>query len=267
MNRVLLAVALSPLLLAVACKGPQLSGKGEIARPLPEAPAPQSLSAAEAYPFLAPDHSGPTPLERVEPGEDGHDRFVTRYAIVDGLNAGEELRVERTPAEQEGAWRLRWFRVAGGARTLIDEKVVALVEGQGAVLTGSIDHAEGVVVEFDPPLTLIPTTLTPASPFRQEAAMRLPLIEKPEQLREKGKGVSTLNVAASQPIQAGGSKFDAARLHEVFESDLSMADATRTTDHWFAPGVGLVARRWHEKVKALGLIVKDRAQEFVVIPP
>jgi hypothetical protein len=252
----------------VACQSSRLSGAALTLDP--EVPAAEPLKAIEAYPFLDKGFSGPTDIESSTSGADGAEVFASRYAIVDGQDKGGALRMERRPAEQAGAWRMATYLIANGKTgksTLTQEQTIALSSDGGAVITASTDNAEGVIVEFDPDMLALPAELAMSKTFDQESKMRLPLFENPKKTREHGRGEKTLELLGMQSVRSRAGVFQCAHVREVFTSDLSMATAVRTTDHWYAPGVGLIARRWEEKVTALGLTVKQRAQAYVVLPP
>lgn len=239
-----------------------------------EAPATEALTAAQAYPFLDESHEGPTKIESATDAADGAGVFAARYSIVDGQDKGGTLRMERRPAEEKGAWRIATYLVAGkGAKKgdeasmLIEEMTIALDSGGGTVIGASTDNSEGVIVEFDPKMLALPAELAPSKGFEQESKMRLPRIDDPKRVREKGSGEKSLELVGAQSVRTSAGTFECMHVREVFTSDLSMATAVRTTDHWFAPEVGLIARRWEEKVTAMGLTVKSRAQAYVVLPP
>lgn len=235
-----------------------------------EAPASKPLTALQAFPFLDDAHSGPTDIESLTTSDDGSEVFVARFAIVDGQDKGNVLRSERRPAQPQGAWRIATFLASESdvtGSTLIQEQTIALNTQGAAQIMASIDNAEDVIVEFDPHMLAMPGELVQATQFSQKSKMRLPLIENPERTREKGRGTKTLELVGMQTVRSRAGAFECAHVREVFTSDLSLATAVRTTDHWYAPGVGLIARRWEEKVTALGLTVKQRAQAYVVLPP
>lgn len=269
--RLCIALLLAPMILLSlgACQSSRLTGKALTLGA--EKPAAEPLAATGAFPFLKDSHSGATEIESSTSAEDGAEVFTSRYAIVDGQDKGGELRMERRPAEQKGAWRIVTSLIAGGKSekpTVTQELTIALGKEDGAaVITASTDNSEGVIVEFEPHMLALPAELAPSKNFEQESKMRLPLIENPKKTREHGSGTKTLELVGMQTVRSRAGTFECAHVREVFTSDLSMAKAVRTTDHWYAPGVGLIARRWEEKVTALGLTVKQRAQAFVILPP
>ncbi len=265
---ILLMLAPTILVSMVACRSSPLTG-ATLALGA-ETPVTEPFTAFGAFPFLDASHSGPTGIERAAAAQDGAEVFVARYAIVDGDSKGGFLRIERALAEQKGAWRLRTF-LEGDSKAsdakLAQEQIIAPAPDGGAALVSLINHADGVIVEFKPKMLEHPAELTPAKPFDQQSQMRLPLIDNPEKTREHGTGEKVLELIGMQTVTAGGKVFECAHVHEVFTSNLSMAKAVRTTHHWYAPGVGLIARTWEEEVRALGIVVRRNAQAIVVLPP
>ncbi len=239
----------------------------------PDRAASGPLAMIEAMPYLAPGFGGPTPLEREERGGDGGEVFVSRYRIVEGESEGASLVIERGEAGDE-RWRLRTYVQPSDStgsesqgRRLMQDEEVGLSEDGGAVLLESINHAEGVIVRITPALIVLPALLGAEEPFTQRAQMKLPLIANPSKLREHGTVVKTMRIVGLQRIEVGGESFECVRVHETHASSLSMARSERITESWYAPGVGLIARRYTEAVKALGVTVRSRRQTIEAMLP
>lgn len=239
----------------------------------PDRPASAPLMMPEAIPFLAPGFTGPTALETQESDAEGMPVFVSRSRIVEGDAKGGLIVVERSDAG-EGRWRLRTYLEPSGAsgpgeqsRRLLQDEVVGRSAEGGAALLESINHAEGVIVRIAPALLILPGALGVDEEFTQKARMTLPLISNPARLREQGAVTKSMRVEGWQRLEAEGGSFDCVRVRETHVSHLSLAKSERITTSWYAPGVGLIAQRYTEEVKALGLTVRSRARSIEAILP
>lgn len=197
---------------------------------------------------------------------------TARYLIVEGEHAGDHLLEVREPIELDGggsAWKVTREAVAQGADAgsgeVLNERVFAIADDRGIVLDSMVNHARGVIVEFDPKMRSMPESLEPGAPFERESDVRLPKIANPEQLRDQGSAKMTLELLGAQRVTTPMSSFEALRSLETFITDTRFAKATRTIERWIAPDTGVVAERWSEDVKALGLFGGSSRQAILLL--
>lgn len=197
---------------------------------------------------------------------------TARYLIVEGEHAGDHLLEVREPIDLEGGgsgWRVTREAVApdadAGSGEVLNERVFAIAGDGGIVLDAMTNHARGVIVEFDPKMISMPETLDLGEPFERESAVRLPRLSNPEQLRDQGSARMTLELLGSQRAQTPADSFEALRALETFITDTRFAKATRTIERWVAPGAGVVAERWTEDVRAMGIFGGSSSQAILLI--
>ncbi len=208
-------------------------------------PATGALTPADTYLVLS--------KEPREGTAGSGEPMVREYDIIEGKHAGAVLVEEvRRKSPDVEAWTVT--RRVKTKKEPLEEATFERREDGGIVLTGSVNHDRGVIVEMDPRPVTIPASLEPGAMHKQEMKMRLPLISRPSRLRDKGTGTMELTYVDDQAVRlgGGGERITARHTREVFTSKLGKATAVRTIDRWFAPGHGLVAERWTEEVRLFG---------------
>ncbi|HBS29915.1 MAG TPA: hypothetical protein DEB06_10820 [Phycisphaerales bacterium] len=232
---------------------------------LGEASPPASpLTLRDAYPFVALGEREPVAgAER--PGSDG--ALVSRWEVLDRSLEGREVREvrEERTTSGPGQWRVR--TIIDGHTEAIEERTIRLDPARdGLVLAESLQHERGVRVVMTPPPLAMPSDLAPGAPFVQTMGLRMPLLENPRRIRAQGTGDMTLEHDADQPLTLDGRVIRCRRLREVFVTAVPPARAVRTTERWFAPGLGLVAERWREEVRVLGVVTERTERTIRLIP-
>lgn len=228
----------------------------------PERPARVPISRGDLLPWTRPGFVGPARLEAM--GE--HAECVARFEIVEGPDAGAILIESRRPGPTDRSWLVsRRLEDEAGPR---EERLLVLDADDGPlVMPSMLNFVRGVRVEMDPPTIVLPALIDPAQPITRELRMRLPLLANPRRLRDRGIGTSELTYPHDQRVRTPAGIFNARLLREVFTSRLGTATAVRATDRWFAPGVGLIAERWVEDVRVLGVVVERSRQAIRILPP
>lgn len=228
----------------------------------PLRPPRGTLARADLLPWTSPHFKGTTRFESIAEG----DAPTTRFEIVEGPDTGALLIETRRPGPTERSWLVS-RRVDGEAGPR-EERLLVLNSDDGPLLMPEmLNFARGVRVEMDPPTIVLPARIDPAQPITRELRMRLPLLANPRRLRDRGIGTSELTYPHDQRVRTPAGIFNAHLLREVFTSRLGTATAVRTTDRWFAPEVGLVAERWTEEVRVLGVVVDRSRQAIRLLPP
>lgn len=227
----------------------------------PPRPARSAIELESLIPWARRVKPMPTPLEReTSPGV-----FETRYAIVDGPMKGGTLLMSREARSEGAGWTIT-SRVEGRDAPL-DVRHQSIDPDDGSlVLTLLVNHERGVRVEMTPAPVTVPARLAPGDRLARDVALRLPLIENPRRLREKGTGRSEFTYEGEQEVTTPAGTFAAHLLREVFTSRFSAATAVRTIDRWYAKNRGLIAERWEEEVTVFGVVVERSIRGMVVLP-
>lgn len=247
-------------LFASACSSPII--EGDLLSLEPARPPKTAATIQELLPWTRPGHAAPVSFEiESPPGE-----FVTAYEVIEGEHSGGILLEARREGPDPGTWIIT-RRIEGQEKPL-EERHQALDAADGSlVLPYSLNFERGVRVEMDPPPFTVPARLEPGETLSREMRIRLPLIENPRRLREKGTALSEFTYVDDQRVRTDVGTFDARHLREVFTSRFAAANAVRTIDRWYSPGRGLVAERWHEEVTVLGVVIERTNFAMRVIAP
>ncbi len=227
--------------------------------------ARQARAAAligDLLPWTDPARAGASSLE----ARTGESEWTAAYEILEGANAGGILLQTRRPGLEPGTWTTT-RRVRGEAEAL-EERFQTIDPADGSlVLAHSLNFERGVRVEMTPAPVAVPARIEPGQTLSREMRIRLPLLDNPKRLREKGSALSEMTYLDDQRVNTAAGRFDAAHLREVFTSRFAAATAVRTIDRWFARGGGLVAERWVEEVRVLGVVVERTRFAIRVLPP
>ncbi|MDX2113999.1 MAG: hypothetical protein SFZ24_00075 [Planctomycetota bacterium] len=222
----------------------------------------RAASLASLVPWARQSGGKPASLERAL----GSERFEARFLVLEGAHAGKVMVQTREPGPEPGSWRL--------TRSIVDadepqeQRLQQLDAATGdLVLAQQLNFERGVIVELAPFPVTVPATLTPGAALEREMSIRLPLIDNPRRLREKGTATSQMSYTADQRVSTPAGSFDARLLREVFTSRLNMATAVRTIERWLAPDAAIVAERWNEEVTVFGVVVERSRQTIVALDP
>lgn len=215
----------------------------------------------ELIPWTA-DGGQPTDYEiEAEPGV-----FVTTYEVVEGPDAGALMRSTRRPGPEAGTWLMT--RKLDSEDEPREERLQLIDPSSGGLILRSMKNFErNVNVQFSPGALTVPASLAPDQSVVSEMSLRLPYLDRPGKLREKGTGRAEITYAADQRVRIGERSVDTRLLREIFTTTLTSAVATRTIERCFAPGKGLVAERWEEEVRVFGVVVERSVQAIRVLPP
>lgn len=214
-------------------------------------PPRSAATLQELLPWATATSPKPSPLEtKTTEGE-----FVIAYEILEGPNSGGVMLVTRAKGLTPTSWLIT-RRIEGDADAL-EERAQALDPADGSlVLSHSLNIERGVRVEMNPAPVTVPARIEPGQTLSREMRIRLPLLDNPKRLREKGTAISEITYVGDQRIRTADGAYETKHLREVFTSRFAAATAVRTTDRWFAPGKGLVAERWSEEVSVLGVVIE-----------
>jgi hypothetical protein len=201
---------------------------------------PTTLTAQECAPWIEPAWTGDA---------------TERYTVVERSGPARVMVIAREPGQAPGHWTIT-RRFEGDAQPLEVTRLRLAPDG-GLTLAGASNVERGVRVVLDPPPTAIPARLQRGVPDHAEMSIRLPRLDAPGRLREQGRAERTLTFLGERLVRLGERETPAAHVREVFTSRLSAATAVRITDRWYVRGRGLIAERWTEEVRALGVVVES----------
>jgi len=224
-----LALLLACVSLA-ACTGPPPITRGFELRAL-NAPAPDGALHLDA--LFAPRESS--------------------FKILRGQHAGQTLHLTIT---RDGDRATITRSLEDG--TVLNEQHVR-VRKNTAIETSFKNHERNVIVELKPK-----QTLWPIDGLTKHMRIRLPRLDNPSKLKERGTATSITTIESIDLIETPSGPLEAVRVRTVFESQLRAASATRTTDRWYTNELGLVAERWDETVTAFGITI-ERSERTIVL--
>jgi len=173
----------------------------------------------------------------------------SRFDILRGDHLGETL-ILTTTREDDRATITRTLE----SGTVLNTQRIRL-QLDAAAETGFENNERNVIVRLSPR-----QALWPISGSTQNMRIRLPRLDKPDKLKERGTATSTTTIESIDLLETPDGPIEAVRVRTVFESDLRAATARRVTDRWYTNELGLVAERWDEIVKAFGLTVEQSAR-------
>lgn len=218
----------------------------------------------------SPDANGPV----IGPAKDGFESLGELAA--EGTVAAKDLR---PAAEPEEAWVALDGELAPDAFTLVTAPS-ASVDGTTATRTADLETAHWSITEagdlvmhavdshpdrttslFDPPLLLAPASLAAGEERSTSVAMRAVYTATPKKERDRGTARRTVRYARDEEIRWRGATHRAKVVTVHFEGDLGSAKATRDSELWVIPEVGVVAERWKETLVILKVFTK-RSNQF-----
>jgi hypothetical protein len=220
------------------------------------------------------DASTDTSAPAIEPATDGFESL--RALAAEGSVAATDLRPAADPDE---AWVALDGELAPDAFTLVTAPSTS-VAGVTATRTADLDTAHWSITDagdvvmhavdshpdrttslFDPPLLLAPASLAAGEERSTSVAMRAVYTATPKKERDRGTARRTVRYARDEEIRWRGATHRAKVVTVHFEGDLGSAKATRESELWVIPEVGVVAERWKETLVILKVFTK-RSHQF-----
>lgn len=188
---------------------------------------------------------------------DGPER---RYRAMEG-QGGMVVAFERSGAE------FRMMRREVGAESdtppLVAQRLMKTEGGDRAVID-EVVRDERVEVEYDPPMVVLPRTLTPGGAFTQTVRMIVHPMGDRSRTRASGPLRSSITYEGVDRVRIGTRSIDAVHVRQKFTADLKQAIVTNTTDRWYMPGVGWIAERRREESRVLGVPIRSSAESWVI---
>ena len=217
--------------------------------------------------------ASPTPATPVEPAAVVQGRAMAPASLVwDGPERssyramGEEpgtLEVERAPGDA-GMTRVT-ERISMGEGAISEREVLVRVRDDGGVeMVREINHAEKVIVDFEPALLVYPALLAPGESVEQRLRMVVHPMRNPERVQAQGDVVHTIRFEGVESIETGThGTVEGWKLVSVLQADLGGPQVVNESQEWFAPGLGIVARKKMERTTLLGMRVRANNEWWV----
>lgn len=154
-------------------------------------------------------------------------------------------------------------------RRLVDGKPnseATLVRGEGGavLVVDEVVHEEGVRVEYDPPMVVIPGRLIPGQEHRQATRMTVFSIEGGRKPKSSGNLESVVTVVGHEQVRTPAGAMETIHVRQRFVAELSPARVVNTSDRWFARGMGLVAELRKERTTIGGLQIRASGEGWVL---
>lgn len=176
------------------------------------------------------------------------------------------------------SWHVRRFRTSDGTGVTFDagiateptpapirEQHIVLTEGGSIALSSEVNRVEGVVVEFEPPMYVLPARLPLDGQQCVYENIRMvvrPLADRTLE-RASGKVRHSVCYEADETLRTPAGEFRAHRLVSRFSADLGASKIENVTTQWYVLGVGLIAERRHEQTWALGIRIRNNREGWI----
>ncbi|MBL8764675.1 MAG: hypothetical protein JNM07_10445 [Phycisphaerae bacterium] len=202
----------------------------------------------------APDRSTYVPYggEFADPTVASH--HVTRVGL-DAVRSGP------------GRWRESRASCAGGNSTPVADQILERAADGSVALVETIEHDDGVVTEFAPPMVLLPAALRAATPFRQSLRMTVRPLEDRGRVRMEGPATQEIVFEGTQRVRLGAAGFDASVIRMTLTADLGSVKVRTVTRAWLAPALGSVLEQADETASMLGIPVRTKAKHWALLQP
>ena len=170
-------------------------------------------------------------------------------------------------SDQPGSIRVqRVFYDANGRPDESTRTVMTLQRtADGAVvLLQTIEHADKVITDFDPPMVIFPATLTGGQPFLQTLRMVVHPIDRPRSIKTSGPATHEIELLGRESISTPAGTFDCFKVRTTLRASLGGAKVVQTTDTHFAPGAGIIAESQSLRVAVLGVPIRTDDSRLVL---
>jgi len=175
------------------------------------------------------------------------------YEIIRSTNAGATMTIR---TERDGDLGTQTRTLDDG--TVLSEQRFRINPDGSVAELGFRNHERDVTVDVNPN-----QKLWPIDGETQAFQIRLPRISNPDSIRERGTAKSTATIESIDELITPIGRLTAVRIKIVFESDLRAANAVRVTERWYTKELGLVAERYDETVRTLGIPVEQSVLTIV----
>lgn len=172
------------------------------------------------------------------------------------------------------AWIVRRFlknqaNPEGSGGKLLREMRLVRTEAGGLAISEEVNHTEGVRVEFTPPMYVLPAELPIGGEqcVYEDIHMVVRPIDQPDRVKAQGTVRHVVCYEADETLRTPAGEYKAHRVMSRFEADLGASKIENVSDQWYVPGIGLVAERRHEQTRALGLLIRNNRDAWVLSSP
>lgn len=182
---------------------------------------------------------------------------VREYLATAGDTEG---RVILQSIEHTNNFDAQWAIDSSGTRV----EYRKIDESGNLVLTALVNHINGVVNVFDPPLVLAFDEMSPDESREVEAEMLVIDQRDPENIIDRGSATRSIEYTHDQLIQTPAGEFHARCLAIRFRAALEQTEIERTSTLFIVPGIGVVAEKSNERIRVRDLINREGAQTIVL---
>ncbi len=176
------------------------------------------------------------------------------FEVVEGEDEGSRRRME--VSNESGTLRIT-TTLAGEDRPRSAERM-RVGTGGDLVSERSVTRDRDVITEFDPPLLVFPARLEPGTPARGTNRFIVHPLSDPERVKQRGNATVEITLVGREAVSLPDAVVQALRVRTRLEVDFGAAEVERTTDQWLMPGAGLIAERYDETIRVLGVPTERR---------
>lgn len=177
------------------------------------------------------------------------------------LNGESHEVLRRAQGDPTTKQTVSWFNAKSG--DLQSSLEVGPGEGGGLASPTSTNIDRGVVSRFQPPMVVLPATLTKGEGKPQQIRVMVSDADRPGRIKHRGSGTNTVELAGESSIEAGGRTIKCIVVRTIFDATFGPADVYRVSHQWFEIGKGLVAEYAHEEVRTFGIQTEDRHESWI----
>lgn len=184
------------------------------------------------------------------------------YHIVEGADAGDTILIEQKPGAKADEWIVT--RTPSGDEAPLRTDRLRQEKDGSIVLLETESRDEKVISRYEPPLVVLPARLAAGDAVEQRVELTVRPIEHPDQIDHRGPATNQIKLAAGQDVKTPAGQFASLRVDAVFKADLSAAKVVNKTSTWYAPDLGMIAERYDDVAKTLGITVNQHRHFYVI---
>jgi len=191
-------------------------------------------------------------------------------------NADDQLRLTVQHAQgDKSRWRVTREVVAGEEGAANNSKVkswreqtyVLLPDGSIA-LEREVNKDDSVIVQFDPPMVVYPSTLSPTAKdtagFSQSFHVRVHPIDDETKIKVEGPGTQEITYVSDTLGESDHKQVPVFELLSVSVFDFGGPKSRNETTQWLATGVGVVRESRIETTKLLGVQIRENKESWAL---
>jgi hypothetical protein len=140
-----------------------------------------------------------------------------------------------------------------------------VVQDDGSVcIAREVNRAEGVIVDFVPPLIAYPAHLKAGEALEQKLRMIVHPLNDSTKVRNEGEATQTVRFEGRERIETPLGPQDAVKVKATLEADLGGPRVMNETQEWLVPSLGVVAVKQMERTTLFGVRVRANNEWWVI---